>query len=105
MRSQGSRGTRIAFTFRAFELLLTKQTDGSEALDEHTALLLTQRKGSRSVCQTATRKTSGVGMRDFERAVKFTADKAVEPEFDDVQGEIKLTASTFTVRLNLPGIR
>ena len=35
-------------------------------------------------------RTSGVGIRDFENAVKFTVNKAVEPEFDDVQGEIAL---------------
>lgn len=76
------------------ELLLTKQTlDGSEALDEHTLRLAVYAKEKAPALYARLKqlvKTSGVGMRDFERAVKFTADKAVEPEFDDVQGEIKL---------------
>lgn len=76
------------------ELLLTKkELDASEALEERTLRLAVYAKGKAPALYARLKqliKTSGVGVRDFERAVKFTEDKAVEPEFDDMQAEIAL---------------
>jgi putative DNA primase/helicase len=76
------------------ELLLTKKKlDGDEALEERTLQLAVYAKEKAPALYARLKqliRTSGVGMRDFERAVKFTADKAVEPEFDDMQAEISL---------------
>lgn len=76
------------------EILLTKKKiDGDEALDDRTLRLAVYAKGKAPALYARLKqliKTSGVGIRDFERAVKFTADKAVEPEFDSMQAEINL---------------
>lgn len=76
------------------EILLTKKKlDGDEALDGRSLRLAVYAKEKAPALYARLKqliKTSGVGIRDFERAVKFTADKAIEPEFDSMQAEINL---------------
>lgn len=76
------------------ELLLTKKAlDSDETLSDRTLKLAAYAKQKAPALYARLKqliKASGVGIRDFENAVKFTANKAVEPEFDAVQGEITL---------------
>ena len=76
------------------EILLTKKkVDSDEALDDRTLRLAVYAKGKAPALYARLKqliKTSGVGIRDFEHAVKFTAEKAVDPEFDSMQAEINL---------------
>lgn len=74
-------------------LLAKKKIDGDEALDDRTLRLAGYAKVKAPALYARLKqliKTSGVGIRDFEHAVKFTADKAIEPEFDSMQAEINL---------------
>jgi len=74
-------------------LLSKKKLDGDEALADRTLHLAAYAKQNAPALYARLKqliRTSGVGVRDFENAVKYTANKAVEPEFDVVQGEIVL---------------
>lgn len=70
-----------------------KKLDSDDALTDRTLRLAVYAKQNAPALYARLKqliRTSGVGIRDFENAVKFTVNKAVEPEFDDVQGEIAL---------------
>lgn len=74
-------------------LLSRKNIDDETALSDRTLRLAVYAKDKSPALYARLKqlvKTSGIGLRDFERAVKFVAEKAVEPEFDVEQGEIVL---------------
>jgi putative DNA primase/helicase len=76
------------------EMLLSKKSmDEETALADRTLALAVYARDNAPALYARLKqliRTSGVGIRDFENVVKFTAKKAVEPKFDSVQAEISL---------------
>lgn len=91
------------------ESLLSKEKmDTSEALSDRTLRLAAYAKESSPAMYARLKqlvKTSGVGLRDFERSVNFTAQKYAELEFDEIQSEINLPDIDLGGAMEPPGYR